>query len=796
MVGQTATFSVTVAGGGLTYQWQSMASGASLFTNIAGANASSYTTPATAITDSGTQFRAVVTNTQGSVTSNAATLSVVDAGTNFVTSMVLGPLQNDFDGWVGMRMTVGSAPLVVTSLGRIVGPGNSTTHAVKIVDATSGIDIPGASTITNPVGGVVGTFVYGGLAAPITLSPNTPYLILSQEVHGGDFWYDSTTTAQTTTAGVINGPVYGTGAPYVLLTPAGSLYVPVDFTYTVPVSVTMTPTSASLFNAQTQQFNATVVSSGSTAVTWTISPNVGSISSSGLYTAPATITTTQAITVTATAVADVTKTATATVTLNPPAPLIITQQPQNAAAVVGQNATFNVTATGLNLTYQWQVMAPGAGTFTNIAGALSTTYVTPATALADSGSQFRVVVTNAQGSTNSSAAILSVLTPGSPYITSTALGSLRNDYAGPVGMKITTGASSMVVSSLGRIVAPGNTAAHTLKLVDPATGNTLGSVSVATSGQTTGTFAYTNLVSPVTLAPNTAYYIVSLETIGGDKWYENTTTAQTTADATLAGSVYGDTSSYTAIPMPGRLYVPVNFKYILSASVGIVPTVATLSASQTQQFTGTVIGGGKTAVTWSISPNVGSISTSGLYTAPAFIAATQTVTITATSVADATKTATALVTLAPVSVSLAPSTITLFGGQTQQFTPTVIGTTNTSVTWSINPGTVGSISGSGLYTAPATIASTQTVTVTATTVADNTKFATATITLNPPAPPVITQQPQNASTATGQTASFTVAATGLGLTYQWQSMPVGGSFSEYRWRYFHHLHDGRVVALR
>ncbi|HVH72017.1 MAG TPA: immunoglobulin domain-containing protein, partial [Candidatus Dormibacteraeota bacterium] len=74
--GQTATFSVTASGTApLAYQWGK--NGAA----IRGATASSYTTPATASSDNGAQFTVVVSNSSGSATSDAATLTVTAAPT-------------------------------------------------------------------------------------------------------------------------------------------------------------------------------------------------------------------------------------------------------------------------------------------------------------------------------------------------------------------------------------------------------------------------------------------------------------------------------------------------------------------------------------------------------------------------------------------------------------------------------------------------------------------------------------------------------------------------------------------
>src|ERR1017187_7092829 len=127
-----------------------------------------------------------------------------------------------------------------------------------------------------------------------------------------------------------------------------------------------------------------------------------------------------------------------------------------------------------------------------------------------------------------------------------------------------------------------------------------------------------------------------------------------------------------------------------TVSVSLTPSKASLPTSQTQQFTASVKGTTNTAVTWSVSPAVGTISSAGLYSAPATLTSPQTVTVTATSVADTSKKATASVTVVPpVVVTASPSTASLALSGTQQFTAVVTGTTNTAVTWSVNGATGG-----------------------------------------------------------------------------------------------------------
>ena len=158
-----------------------------------------------------------------------------------------------------------------------------------------------------------------------------------------------------------------------------------------------------------------------------------------------------------------------------------------------------------------------------------------------------------------------------------------------------------------------------------------------------------------------------------------------------------------------------------TVSISLSPGSKLLDGGQSVTFTPTVSGTTNTAVTWSISPQVGTIA-NGFYQAPATIASQQSITVTAASVANSAKTAAATVTLIPVGLTVGPASVSLEAGQIATFTPTVTGTTNTAVTWSISP-QVGTIT-NGVYQAPATIASQQSITVTAVSVANSAKTAT------------------------------------------------------------------------
>ena len=188
---------------------------------------------------------------------------------------------------------------------------------------------------------------------------------------------------------------------------------------------------------------------------------------------------------------------------------------------------------------------------------------------------------------------------------------------------------------------------------------------------------------------------------------------------------------------------------------GVSPAAPSLNPSQSQLFAAV----GNMAVSWSMSPQVGTLTPDGLYTAPANIDTPQTVTITATSLANSSQTNTAQISLVPlVTIGISPAAITMPQSAQQQFTATVTGNSNTAVTWSMSP-QIGTLSSSGLYQAPSSVVSPQTLTVTATSVADPTKSASAQVTVVPPI--TVTLGPATVSLAPVQQQQFTALVTNL-----------------------------------
>jgi uncharacterized protein (DUF1800 family) len=116
-----------------------------------------------------------------------------------------------------------------------------------------------------------------------------------------------------------------------------------------------------------------------------------------------------------------------------------------------------------------------------------------------------------------------------------------------------------------------------------------------------------------------------------------------------------------------------------------------------------------------------------------------------------------------INVQVTPATATLHGGTHQFFTATVTGSTNQSVTWSVNNvpngnSAVGNISSGGDYAAPPTLPKPSTVTITATSVADATKSGSSTVTLQNPIPVLTSVTPNSIGLG-----AFLITVTGTGF---------------------------------
>ena len=159
-------------------------------------------------------------------------------------------------------------------------------------------------------------------------------------------------------------------------------------------------------------------------------------------------------------------------------------------------------------------------------------------------------------------------------------------------------------------------------------------------------------------------------------------------------------------------------------------------------FTANVTNTSDRTVSWSVSgvaggnAVVGTITTAGVYTAPADLPTPPNVQVTATSHADASKSGSASLTVASdITLALAPNPASVELGATQGFhaTLTSAGHPDTTIRWSISgavcPGNCGTVDATGNYTAPQILPSPANVTLTAQSAADPSKQISAVITI-------------------------------------------------------------------
>ena len=289
-------------------------------------------------------------------------------------------------------------------------------------------------------------------------------------------------------------------------------------TTSAAISVSVSPTTATVASAGTEQFSAQVTNTSNTAVAW--SATSGTVSATGLFTAP-TVTATKTVTVTATSVADNTKSSSATVSVNAAAG-ILTLSPASisfGSVTVGQtspvlistltntgNASLTITSDSLSAgDFNWggkgtcndSTLSPGASCtysakFTPTATGTRTATITIYSTASDSTVTLPLSGT---GTTTTTAGTLGV----SPA--TLALGSVVVGTSGTASGTLTAGGSSVTVSavssnssaftvgglSLPVTIPAGSSAAFTVKFNSQTTGAVTGALTFTSNAQSSTT---------------------------------------------------------------------------------------------------------------------------------------------------------------------------------------------------------------------------------------------------------------------------------------------------------------------
>jgi hypothetical protein len=513
------------------------------------------------------------------------------------------------------------------------------------------------------------------------------------------------------------------------------------------VSVTVSPQNATVLLGKTVQFTATVTAAASDSVNWSVNDvaggnsAVGTISASGLYTAPQTIPSNPIVTITATTQSAPHASGSATVKIQSgvAVSIAVSITPNSASVAPGGNVTFSATVSGAgsaSAAVNWSVVSTnesGAGLGAiSASGADAAVYTAPASPPPQG--PVSVVAT-------------SVADPSKSATATVTISCAAVNAISPASASVTVGASQTFTASL--CIAPGAVIAWQVNGI--AGGNS----SVGTITSTGASIA--NYTAPAAV-PSPAS--VKIEATAG--------TQSATATVSIVASA--------------------------SISVTVSPASATVITGQSANFTASVSNTSNSAVTWTVNgvPNgngtVGQVcapasnpcaAPSGPentveYLAPAVQPQPDSVTLVAISQADSSATGSAQITVtapAQPGINLVPFYAFIGPSEQFQFTATVTGEANAGVTWSLSSavagqgcsgascGSIDNLGGnSGNYTAPAAAPSPNAILITATSAANPSFTATATVAITS-GPTIETILPS--SVIAGAQQSFLLALEGL-----------------------------------
>jgi len=518
--------------------------------------------------------------------------------------------------------------------------------------------------------------------------------------------------------------------------------------------VSVAPLSGSVVLGNQVAFTATVTNTTDTTVSWSVNgiaggnSAVGTISSTGVYTAPANLPSPATMQITVTSHADPVKSATASLMVASDITLSLTPNPASVELGARQSFQASVTSSGHpDTTVRWGLSGAACPT---ACGMLDSggTFIAPGTLPSPAG-----VTITAQSAADPSKQISATVAISSNFALQLS-----------VPPSVNAGASATIVATLTPLPNsnPSTVLGWSLSGAGcngPSCG--LLSVTATQSAGGSSTADSATYTAPSTApSPNTVTVTVTPQADPSKK-----------AQATIA-------------VQPG-------------VSLSVSPATATLAANHRVALAAQINGTSNTTVNWNVNgiPGgnaiLGQICLAGSnpcqvvasttasavdYLAPGSIPSPNPVSATAVSAADPTKSASAQITVINhVLVSVQPATIALSPLAVQAFQASVLGTTNQNVFWQVQgsacstAGACGTVNASGIFTAPASSPSPNAIQVVAISADDTTQSGAANVTISG-GPNILTLHPS--SVYAGAAQGFTLLVDGSGFA---ASSPGPGS---------------------